>query len=99
MRLIFWKNHQNSFNFFNQIGLSQIIVHGSPYTHNLLLPSIDNKSFLNNLTSTEYLEAKLEILEQFKQEFSKSDDFESAKQVKEIIKAIKKEGEKIKDLE
>lgn len=40
MRLVMWKNHQNSFNFFNQVGLSQIVVHGTPYTHTSLLPTL-----------------------------------------------------------
>lgn len=40
MRLILWKNYQNSFNFFNQVGLSQIVVQGTPYSQNTILPSI-----------------------------------------------------------
>lgn len=58
MRLILWKNHQNPNNFFNQVGLSQINIIGSPYFSGSL-PSIQNKSLLNRIPHIEYIDAKL----------------------------------------
>ncbi len=55
MRLILWKNYQNTQNFFNQIGLSQLIIYGDPYTTNLLPPIITNKSGLMNLSINDYI--------------------------------------------
>lgn len=51
MRLMLWKNHQNAQNFFNQIGLSQLMIYGSPYamTAQPLPPAITNKSGIMGL--------------------------------------------------
>jgi len=70
MRLILWKNHQNPQNFFNQIGLSHLTVYGAPYLSpsvNTLPPALSNKSGLMNISISEYIETKLQVLEQFKQ--------------------------------
>ncbi len=70
MRLILWKNHQNPQNFFNQIGLSHLAIYGSPYLNpsaNTLPPALSNKSGLMNISISEYIETKLQVLEQFKQ--------------------------------
>ncbi len=75
MRLILWKNYQNPQNFFNQVGLSQLVVYGQPCATTALPPAITNKSGIMNLSISDYIEAKLQILEQFKQNFSKQDDF------------------------
>lgn len=73
MRLILWKNYQNPHNFFNQIGLSHISIFGTPYHSNSLPPVISNKSSLMNITMSDYIESKLQILEQFKQQYVKQD--------------------------
>lgn len=55
MRLILWKNYQNTHNFFNQVGLSQLIVFGDPYTTNVLPPVIANKSGLMSISISDYI--------------------------------------------
>jgi hypothetical protein len=49
MRLILWKNHQNTQNFFNQIGLTHLTVYGNPYQmpRRTIPPVIQNKSTLS----------------------------------------------------
>ena len=61
-RFILWKNHQNPHNFFNQIGLSQIVVHGTTYTGHILPHMVRSSPFMVD----DYLESKLLLLQQFK---------------------------------
>lgn len=77
MRLLVWKNHQNTMNFFNQVGLSQITIFGNPIAMNSLysITPLKKSSFGSTMKTKDMIESKIQILIQFKDEFAKNDDF------------------------
>ena len=66
LRLLLYKNHPNMHNFFNQVGISHVVVEGTGYDY--ILPAM-RVSQVSSHQRNQFVEAKLAVLAQFKERF------------------------------
>jgi hypothetical protein len=79
VRLLLLHNHPNVNNFFNQVGLSLLAFTGTPCEEHVIPAKPMNRSALLSL------DPQLNLLTQLKASFIRREQFEEAKQVKEML--------------
>ena len=92
VRLIILHNHPNKHNFFNQVALSQLSFTGRTIEHLLPPPQMANSSVLLALGP------QITVLTQLKNSFVRREEFEEAKQVKQLLSFLEKAAGRMEDM-
>lgn len=93
VRLLLLHNHPNVNNFFNQVGLSLLAFTGTPCEDHVMPPKPLNRSTLLSL------DPQLNLLTQLKASFVRREQFEEAKQVREMLSFVERAGGRLGEME